>query len=61
MPHKAISQSLGIGASAVEKHIAIGTERCKRYIENHEGGHNPEGSTVTDLPDPKTPGTRKIP
>jgi len=61
MPHKAISQSLGIGASAVEKHIAIGTERCKRYIENREGGHNPEGSTVTDLPDPKTPGTRKIP
>ena len=61
MPHKAICESLGIGASAVEKHIAIGTERCKRYIENREGGHNPEGSTVTDLPDPKTPGTRKIP
>ena len=53
MPHKAISQSLGIGASAVEKHIAIGTERCKRYIENREGIHKPEGATVTDLPDPK--------
>ena len=54
MPHKAISESLGIGASAVEKHIAIGTERCKRYIENREGINNkPEGDTVTDLPDPK--------
>lgn len=53
MPHKAISESLGIGASAVEKHIAIGTERCKRYIENREGINKPEGATVTDLPDPK--------
>ena len=53
MPHKAISQSLGIGASAVEKHIAIGTERCKRYIENLEGAHNPQGTPVTDLSDSK--------
>lgn len=37
MPHKAISQSLGISASTVEKHIAIGTERCKRYIDEREG------------------------
>ncbi|MDC1513891.1 MAG: RNA polymerase sigma factor [Porticoccaceae bacterium] len=53
MPHKAISQSLGIGPSAVEKHIAIGTERCKRYIENREGVNNIHEATVTDLPDPK--------
>ena len=53
MPHKAISESLGIGASAVEKHIAIGTERCKRYIENREGVNNNTQATVTDLPDPK--------
>jgi len=53
MPHKAISQSMGIGPSAVEKHIAIGTERCKRYIESREEGHNPQGVSVTDLPDPK--------
>jgi len=53
MPHKAICESLGIGASAVEKHIAIGTERCKRYIENREGVNNNTEATVTDLPDPK--------
>ena len=54
MPHKAIAESLGIGASAVEKHIAIGTERCKRYIEDREGVNNSAGhQTVTDLPDPK--------
>ena len=53
MPHKAIAQTLGIGASAVEKHIAIGTERCKRYIENREGVNNNQGTTATDLPDPK--------
>jgi len=53
MPHKAICESLGIGASAVEKHIAIGTERCKRYIENREGINQPEGVTATDIPDPK--------
>jgi len=53
MPHKAICESLGIGASAVEKHIAIGTERCKRYIENREGINNNVSATVTDLPDPK--------
>lgn len=53
MPHKAIAQELGIGASAVEKHIAIGTERCKRYIENREGVNNNADQTVTDLLDPK--------
>ena len=50
MPHKAISKSLGIGASAVEKHIALGTERCKRYIENRDGVNNSANQTVTDLP-----------
>ena len=54
MPHKAIAQELGIGTSAVEKHIAIGTERCKRYIENCEGANANGGSAVTDLPDSQT-------
>lgn len=52
MPHKAIAVSLGIGASAVEKHIAIGTERCKRYIENREGINSNAELAVTDLPNP---------
>ena len=61
MPHKAISQSLGIGASAVEKHIAIGTERCKRYIENREGVNKPRGQHSDRLARPQTHGTRTDP
>ena len=53
MPHKAIAESLGIGASAIEKHIAIGTERCKRYIKNREGANSStDHPAVTELPDP---------
>jgi RNA polymerase sigma-70 factor (ECF subfamily) len=52
MPHKAIAASLGIGASAVEKHIAIGTQRCKKYIETREGADNSR-SDITDLRDPQ--------
>ena len=52
MPHKAIAASLGIGASAVEKHIAIGTERCKRYIENRERINSNTEVAMTDLPNP---------
>lgn len=51
MPHKQIAQILGIGASAVEKHIAIGTERCKRYIENRE--ETTAGATVTAKANPE--------
>ena len=58
MPHKAIAQTLGIGASAVEKHIAIGTERCKRYIENREGDNKTADQTIRDLLDPIKKGTR---
>ena len=53
MPHKAICDALNISASAVEKHIAIGTDRCKRYIQNHEGVNNSDQATVTELPQPK--------
>ena len=60
MPHKAICESLGIGASAVEKHIAIGTERCKRYIENREGVNNIRGN-CDRFARPQTQGTRTDP
>ncbi len=53
MPHKAIAQALGIGRSAVEKHIAIGTERCKRYIEHREGVNSGIDAKLTELPDPQ--------
>ena len=45
MPHKAICASLGISASAVEKHIAIGTDRCKRFIEHREQAAGPSPLT----------------
>jgi RNA polymerase sigma factor (sigma-70 family) len=58
MPHKAISASLGISTSAVEKHIAIGTERCKRFVESRDiEGSDLESSTTTDSPSGLSPNT----
>ena len=36
LPHKAIAKELGISCSAVEKQIALGTERCKKYVDHKE-------------------------
>lgn len=36
MSHKDIAKELDITTSAVEKHIALGVERCKKYIERQE-------------------------
>lgn len=36
--HGEIARELGISTSAVEKHIALGAERCKKFIESREGG-----------------------
>ncbi len=36
LPHKAIAKELGISCSAVEKQIALGAERCKKYVEHKE-------------------------
>lgn len=38
LSHKEIAQTLGISLSAVEKQIAIGVERCKKYVETRERG-----------------------
>ncbi len=38
LSHKEIARELGITPSAVEKHIALGAERCKKYVENREKG-----------------------
>jgi len=36
LSHKAIAKELKITTSAVEKQIALGAERCKKYIESKE-------------------------
>ena len=36
MPYKDIAKTLGVTTSAIEKHIAYGTVRCKKYIESRE-------------------------
>jgi RNA polymerase sigma factor (sigma-70 family) len=36
MPYQAIADALGISASAVEKNIARGTERCKQFMARRE-------------------------
>ena len=37
MPYKAIAEQLNISISAVEQHVALGSRRCKHYIEAMEG------------------------
>ena len=36
MPHSAIAETLGISHSAVEKHIARGTLRCKQFMDDKD-------------------------
>ena len=36
---KEISEELGISASTVEKHIALGIRRCSAYLQNLQRGH----------------------
>lgn len=36
LSHREIAQELGITTSAVEKHIALGAERCKKFIDSRE-------------------------
>ncbi len=45
LSHRAIAQELGITPSAVEKQIALGAERCKKYIERRESLHSRETET----------------
>jgi RNA polymerase sigma factor (sigma-70 family) len=56
LPHKAIAEALGISTSAVEKHIAQGAERCKKYVENTERVKNKSTSQADGAAD-----TNKMP
>lgn len=47
LSHKKIAAELEISTSAVEKHIALGAERCKKFIDSREQG---DPSVVPDLP-----------
>lgn len=44
MSHREIARELGITQSAVEKHIALGAERCKKYVENREQARSSHGA-----------------
>jgi RNA polymerase sigma factor (sigma-70 family) len=38
LSHKQVAEQLGITQSAVEKQLALGVERCKKYIKTREKG-----------------------
>ena len=40
LSHKEIAKELGITTSAVEKQIALGTARCKKYVDSREKERN---------------------
>jgi RNA polymerase sigma factor (sigma-70 family) len=46
MPYKSIAQQLEISVSAVEQHIALGSRRCKHYLDTAEATAVMEGAAV---------------
>lgn len=50
--HKEIAEKLGISLSSVEKHIALGTLRCKKYVQQHEFG-NEKNAPLPSINKPK--------
>ena len=36
MPYKAIAKQMGISISAVEQHLTLGNDRCRKFVEKQE-------------------------
>lgn len=51
MPYKAIAKTLSISESSVDKHLTLGVERCKKYIESREQNPQPAAKQGPPLPD----------
>ena len=49
MSYKEIAAELNISVSAVEKHLALGAERCKKYVEIREEEVGEQGSSPASL------------
>lgn len=49
MSYKEIAAELNISVSAVEKHLALGAERCKKYVEIRELQVGEQGSSSASL------------
>ena len=54
LSHKAIAAELGVSCSAVEKQIALGVERCKKYVEHKEKINRGAGSLTSGAVDENT-------